>query len=380
MLAEERHRVQRAVAQRQCIEFAHHHHVRETERLRDMLHRRVHQLAVGVLRHHDGLHAVAQLQQRLEHEVVVMRVRDHHVVDHLGQVVVGEARRLAVECVADERIEQQVLRAGLHQHAGMAEITDTGFVRLAARGRRRLAGKQRGECSGLGAGRSAREQRVELILIEPVPARRAQCDGERIRERQVEQHVAARGQARCAEAEWPAVVGLRREREGLQRAGIVSVVEQGLHQARIGQVAALIRQLDQAAQALRQPCVERVERVAVGLLERGGERVEIVGQAEQRRAIGARGVDQRLHGRHVGQVEPLGERAAAHAGVVRRLAMQRRVLDERRHDGEVVPCQIRGGRWIDEPGVRVPAIDQRLDLDMLLQEVSGCHGSLSLIL
>jgi len=50
--------------------------------------RRVAQVAARGPRHHDRADAPAQLQHRLQHDVVLVAVRDDDEVDVVGQVVV----------------------------------------------------------------------------------------------------------------------------------------------------------------------------------------------------------------------------------------------------------------------------------------------------
>ena len=84
--------------------------------------------SVEVARHDDVLHHVPELQERLEVHVIVVAVRDEHVVDRLGQILVGEARRLRAVRVADDRVGQNRHVARLDQQRRVAEVADAEAV------------------------------------------------------------------------------------------------------------------------------------------------------------------------------------------------------------------------------------------------------------
>jgi hypothetical protein len=67
----------------------HRDDVAEAQVLERQLQRGLQQAAAVVARDDDRLHPVAQVQQRFDLRVVLVVVRDEHVVDRLGQVREG---------------------------------------------------------------------------------------------------------------------------------------------------------------------------------------------------------------------------------------------------------------------------------------------------
>ena len=61
------------------------------------------------------LRGAPELEQRLEHAVVLVVVGEDHVVDHLGQIGHGEPRQAAERPVAHHRIEEDGDRSGLQE-------------------------------------------------------------------------------------------------------------------------------------------------------------------------------------------------------------------------------------------------------------------------
>jgi hypothetical protein len=85
--------------------------------------RRVGQVAPRGLRHHHRVHPRAQHHQRLQHDVVLVPVRDDHVVDVVRQVVQGVP--VAVPVVgADERVGDDARLRRLQDEAGVPEVAD----------------------------------------------------------------------------------------------------------------------------------------------------------------------------------------------------------------------------------------------------------------
>ena len=66
---------------------------------------------------------VPQLQQGLEENMVLVVMRDQHVIDHLRQIQVGIPRDVALVGIAQHRIKQHVYAAGFNQNACMPEVT-----------------------------------------------------------------------------------------------------------------------------------------------------------------------------------------------------------------------------------------------------------------
>ena len=108
------------------------------------LQRRVSKRATVAPRHNDGPDFVTQLQQRLEHAVVLMGMCDKRVVDLVGQVGVGISLDTAIGLIANHRIKQHVDSSRLNQDACVSEVADphTRTVKASA-GRFRLGGEER---------------------------------------------------------------------------------------------------------------------------------------------------------------------------------------------------------------------------------------------
>ena len=110
----------------------------EAEGLQDQLQARVLELAPVIAGHDDMPDGATQLEEGLDQDVVLVAVRDDHVVDDVGQVRVGVARDRALLTVADERVGHDADVPGLQDEARMPVIADPDpipVVPIAGRGR-----------------------------------------------------------------------------------------------------------------------------------------------------------------------------------------------------------------------------------------------------
>ncbi len=58
-------------------------HTRKPDRLQNQFQRRVHAIGAGGFRHDQVLNLMSQLKQRLKHDVVLMTMRDEHIIDRV---------------------------------------------------------------------------------------------------------------------------------------------------------------------------------------------------------------------------------------------------------------------------------------------------------
>ena len=79
---------------------------------------------------------VAQLQDSLKQNVVLMIMGDEGIIDHLRQIGIRVARNLSLVDIAEHGIQQNGRGRRLHKNAGVAEIAPAGggpFISLVAR-------------------------------------------------------------------------------------------------------------------------------------------------------------------------------------------------------------------------------------------------------
>ena len=111
--------------------------------LEKQLQRRILESATAAPGHNDVPYPVAQLQQRLEQNVVLMIVSDERIVDHIGKVLVGIARDVTLVGVAEDRIEENAHPSRLNQNAGVTEVAPTRSIAFVFRIWFRLLGSEK---------------------------------------------------------------------------------------------------------------------------------------------------------------------------------------------------------------------------------------------
>ena len=135
VLAQEWHARQAPPGELQRVELPQLHHPLESHGPQHQPQRGVHQGAAGGAGNHHRVRAVPQGEQRLDHQMVGVPVRDDHVVQPVRQVGQREPRTVGRKPVAQDRVGEDGDLARLQQDAGVTEVADAHARLIVARGR-----------------------------------------------------------------------------------------------------------------------------------------------------------------------------------------------------------------------------------------------------
>jgi len=351
------------------LRIPHFHDVRKSELAKSELQRRVLRKAVTVSSGNHGLDFMAQLQQRFEHDVVVMAVRDQRIIDPVGQVGESVSGQLGVERITHRGIEQNIDAAGLDQQAGVAVIANAKALAIEVPVR-----------SGLWhvAGEEGSEQRLRAAFdshpfrnpaIAPAGLLHAEENVERgVGEWHIPKERAIVLQSGGAEDEGASAVSVDgRERDALCIRRVVwAGIEQAFEDPERRIVIEIVVKLHVTLQNIRDFRIDRVHGQALRFFkQQRRELFQAFGKIQQSDRTVRRAGDQRANLIHPFTAE-IDERAASHRRVFDRGGMHHGRRNIRFHDRQIAFRHVeRGGnrRNAEKPGI--PVVEKRLELDVL---------------
>src|SRR5262249_36714100 len=143
MFTKKRNRGNRSFREGQLIHLPNLDNVVEAAILEDEFQRRILQGAAAVPWHNDGADSMADLEERLKKNVILMVVCNQDKINPVGHMLIGVAGDVAFVRIAQHRIEKNCDAGCLKQNASMSKISPAhpaAFISLI--GRRSLVRQQ----------------------------------------------------------------------------------------------------------------------------------------------------------------------------------------------------------------------------------------------